>query len=214
MGSLLSIFEEHLETLKFEIKEHASHGRYEIRRYPEYWVAKTKISKNGFSGSAFSSLAAYIGLFGSYKPANTEELKIPMTRPVFLYRQGEDKFMEFVLPENQHPMSRNGVVVQKVPAMLCAVVHDVNRTVANGKSWGMVEAEVAKIKRVLESQGYRTDPGSPWKIAIYSMPLFRQFPKGSHILVPVFQGHVSLPERTDMYSMACSRCGLTITDGS
>lgn len=214
MGALFSSFQEHLETLKFDIEENQGRGRYEIRRYPEYWVAKTKISKNGFSGSAFSSLAAYIGLFGAYKPANAEELKIPMTRPVFLYRQGEDKFMEFVLPENQHPMPRNGVVVQKVQPMLYAVVHDVNRTVANGKSWGMVEAEVAKIQRALGLQGYMTYPRYPWKIAIYSMPLFRQFPDGTHILVPVFQMHTSFPERTEMHSMACSRCRLAIPDGS
>jgi hypothetical protein len=201
MGALASYFSGHVETLQFDMEEMAGLGRYEIRRYGEYWIAQTKLSADEHRDSGFSRLAAYIGLFDAYEPENAANSKIPMTRPVFMYRQGNARFMEFVLPENNHPLPTNNVEVQPVPAMLYAVVDDVQATVHQGDSWSLVETEVAVIKKKLESQGYETDPVKPWKIAIYSMPLFRQFPARTQVLVPV------KPRRF------CSRCGLAVLDG-
>ena len=96
---------------------------FEIRQYPELYVAKTKLGSSGYdgnSGEGFRRIAGFI--FG----ANDQKMKIAMTSPV-LMDMSDSVEMAFIMPDNITPENapnpnNSKVVMSTRPAQTIAVL--------------------------------------------------------------------------------------------
>lgn len=139
-------------------------GPFEIRTYPEVWVAETTVAGDYSDASSigFRRLAAYI--FGQ----NDRQEKIAMTAPVLQESGGADWRMTFVMPEGYRqatlPSPLDGSVSFKaVPPRKIAVMR-----YTGSLNEVAIAAHSQKLIDWLGKQGLR--PISPTRSAAYDPP--------------------------------------------
>lgn len=96
------------------------HTPYEVRQYGERFAAEVEYKSDDDKGTPFSTLASYIGVFGT--PQNEGKESMAMTAPVVIKEEGTkiamtapvvteesssgDKIMKFMLPAEYDDMSK------------------------------------------------------------------------------------------------------------
>ncbi|KAI9115856.1 hypothetical protein K1719_012786 [Acacia pycnantha] len=197
-----------VETPNYELIK--STTDYEIRKYPPSVIAEVTYEPSQFKGDkdgGFTVLTNYIGIFGN--PQNTKPEKIAMTAPVItkntdtssseaiamtapvvttVSETGEDNkkmvTMEFILPakygkaeEAPQPLDER-VKIRDEGEKKYGVVK-----FSGVASESVVEEKVEKLKRSLESDGYKVI--GDFVLARYNPPWTLPFFRTNEIMIPV-----------------------------
>ncbi|MCJ8191200.1 SOUL family heme-binding protein [Sphingomicrobium aestuariivivum] len=143
---------------------HHEEGDFEIRDYPEYWVAETTAygDRRQAIRSGFRTLADYI--FGRSHDGDT----IPMTAPVIEERQGGDRWtVRFVMPEGETaaslPAPPSGVRLSEVVGQRYGVIR-----FSGAPGDYDLEAEELSLRGWLRDQGVQVTGGPLY--AFYNSP--------------------------------------------
>lgn len=181
-----------VEILNYEVLQ--EDGKFDIRQYEDYWVARTKIDGEYriSSDKGFRLLFNYIA--GGNKqqekiamtgPVMQQEQgeKIAMTGPVIVQKSGKSWIMEFVLPskynELQPPEPLNPAVsVFKVPGYRAAAL----RYSGNLRE-EKYNIKVKKLLDIVQSKGLQSI-GEPFS-AGYDPPWTIPFLKRNEVLIVV-----------------------------